>query len=155
VLVKESGEFDRVNKIRDHRVFPDELAASPERLIYHVPSSTARELVRTGALNEAGAAVWSLWDGYLAMPSGKAMRSLLASHNISLTSIHTSGHASVPDLRRLVAAINPGRVVPVHSEATDRFSELFANVEHHVDGEWWSLEPFGNGDFNRRLVCPA
>lgn len=139
VLVKESGEFERVNKIREQRVFAEELAATPERFVFHVPSSTARELVKHAALTATGVAVWSLWDGYLKMPSGKSLRSLLTKNDIALTSIHTSGHASVPDLRRLVEAINPNRVVPVHSEATDRFSELFPNVEHHIDGEWWDV----------------
>ena len=104
-----------------------------------IPASTGPELVRAGILDAAGAAVWSLWDGYLIAPSGHHLRSLLDQHGIALQSIHTSGHASVRDLRRLVDSIRPGRVVPVHSEAAGRFVELFANVECHTDGEWWPV----------------
>lgn len=54
-------------------------------------------------------------------------------------SLHTSGHASVTDLRRLVTAIGPGAVVPIHSEATHRFTELFDRVVPYLDGEWWEV----------------
>lgn len=139
VLVKQSGEFERVNRIREHRVFGEELAATSGRFMLHVPSSTGFELVRAGVLDAAGVAVWSLWDGYLSTPSGRRLRSMLDQHGIALRSMHTSGHASVTDLRRLVEAIRPGRVVPLHSEATPRFVELFPGVELHLDGEWWDV----------------
>lgn len=138
VLVKRSGEFARVQDIKSQRVFPEELAAHPERFMLHVPSSTARELVASTALDERGAVAWSLWSGYLQQPSGVALRAMLAEHAIPFTEVHTSGHASVTDLRRLVAAMNPTRVVPIHSEAAERFSALFPRVEHHDDGEWWA-----------------
>ncbi|MEX2430660.1 MAG: MBL fold metallo-hydrolase RNA specificity domain-containing protein [Dehalococcoidia bacterium] len=51
--------------------------------------------------------------------------------------LHTSGHASVPDLQRLARAIAPRRLVPVHSEAGDRFTELFDAVDRQPDGTWW------------------
>lgn len=51
VRVKTSGEFHRVAGIRGCRVFPEELAAHPERFVLHVATSTARELVSAGALD--------------------------------------------------------------------------------------------------------
>jgi ribonuclease J len=53
--------------------------------------------------------------------------------------VHTSGHASVPDLQRLAASVAPRRLVPVHSEAGDRFPELFADVDRQQDGVWWQV----------------
>jgi ribonuclease J len=137
VLVKQSGEFERVNELRACRVFVEEMLADPSRFVFHVPSSTAYELMRSGVLDSSGAAVWSLWDGYLREPSGRRLRAALSEHEVGFSTIHTSGHASVPDLQRLVAAIRPDRVVPMHSEATNRFAELFPRVEPHPDNEWW------------------
>jgi ribonuclease J len=139
VKVKESEEFWRTEQIRPVRVFPEELAEHPERFLLHVPSSTARELIAADLLDSRGVVAWSLWDGYLRDRSGMALTNLLEQHGIKLVHVHTSGHASVPDLRRLVAAIDPKRVVPIHSEAADRFSELFPRVEPHDDGEWWEV----------------
>jgi ribonuclease J len=137
IRVKESGEFDRVAWIQGCRVFPDELAEHSERFLFHVPSSTFGELVRCGALTSDGAAVWSLWEGYLRQPSGAGLLKLLARSGITLEHIHTSGHASVTDLKRLVNAVAPTKVVPIHSVAGDRFSSLFPRVERHADCEWW------------------
>ncbi len=137
VRVKESGQFDRVARIRDHRVFPEELAEAPERFLLHVPSSTAAELLRAGVLTARGLAVWSMWDGYLDEPAGVRLRDMLAAAEVDLVHLHTSGHASVADLQRLVTALAPKRVVPIHSEAGDRFTELFAGVDRQPDGVWW------------------
>jgi ribonuclease J len=137
--VKESEEFWRTHHIRPVRVFPEELAEHPERFLLHVPSSTAREIVSGGILDSRGIVTWSLWDGYLRDRSGLALTTLLEQHGIKLVHVHTSGHASVPDLRRLVAAVDPKRVVPIHSEAADRFADLFPRVEPHSDGNWWEV----------------
>lgn len=139
VRVKESGQFDRVHAVAPHRVFPEELAESPGRFVFHVPSSAVPELITQGVLDRIGALVWSLWSGYLADSSGAALRNLIDEHHVPMTTIHTSGHASVPDLRRLVTAIQPRRVVPIHSFAAHRFAELFPCVEEHSDGEWWDV----------------
>jgi ribonuclease J len=56
-----------------------------------------------------------------------------------MVSHHASGHAYVPDLQRLVAALAPKRVVPIHSFAGDRFAEFFPRVDRRTDGEWWEV----------------
>jgi ribonuclease J len=137
--VKESGEFHRVAEVKRHRVYLEEVAADPARFVFHVPSSTVQELVRHGALGAEGAAVWSLWGGYLRDRSGVRLRTLLEEQGIPMPHIHTSGHASVADLGRLVAALSPDRLIPIHSEAGSRFGELFPNVELHSDGSWWEV----------------
>lgn len=138
VLVKETEEFWRTEQVRPVRVYPEELADEPGRFMFHVPSSTIRELISARVLDHRGVAPWSLWDGYLRGPAGEALKRMLDDHDIRLVHVHTSGHASVSDLQRLVKAMKPNRVVPIHSEATDRFAELFPDAECHPDGQWWS-----------------
>ena len=50
--------------------------------------------------------------------------------------IHTSGHASPPDLKRLANAIAPKKLLAVHTFARDRFPSLFENVVAVDDGQW-------------------
>ncbi|MDD5395568.1 MAG: MBL fold metallo-hydrolase [Thiothrix sp.] len=97
--------------------------------------SMLRQLAGTGSL--AGAEViYSMWDGYL--KDGKTQAQLDAL-NIPMTKIHTSGHADIPTLKRLVAALQPKSVVPIHSEHPELFGALFPNVIARGDGEWWEL----------------
>ena len=138
VLVKQSGEFDRLEFIRDCRVFPEWLVTNRDKLTLLMPSSTVPELLRKNVLHE-GVVVWSLWPGYLREPSGARMRRTLDAAGVPFVLDHASGHAPVADLQLLAAALRPGKVVPIHTEAGDRFGEYFADVEAHPDGEWWEV----------------
>ncbi|HUS23015.1 MAG TPA: MBL fold metallo-hydrolase RNA specificity domain-containing protein [Aeromicrobium sp.] len=83
--------------------------------------------------------MWSLWTGYLDEPSGVALQKFLAERDIPLTVHHTSGHASVKDLQRLATALEPARVVPIHSLAGHKYSDYFDGVSVQADGEWWEV----------------
>lgn len=138
VRVKNSQQFERVAAVRSSRIYPEQLAALADRLVITCRSSMIGELERAGCLDGAEA-VWSMWPGYLEQPSGIALRARLAELSVPLTIAHASGHAPVADLARLVAAINPERVVPIHTAMPERFEELFNCAELRGDGEWWDV----------------
>ena len=95
------------------------------------------EVERAGCLDDA-LVVWSLWRGYLT-DTGGALNEFLARHDVPMLLHHTSGHASVADLQRLVAAVEPTRVVPIHTFAPQRFGEFFPGAELHDDTTWWHV----------------
>jgi ribonuclease J len=138
--VKQAGEFQRVDRIKPFRVFEDDLAKEPSRYVLSFSRPSGSALAKAGAL-EGAVAVWSMWDGYLDEPRGQALAAFLATHDIPLVQHHTSGHASVEDLKRLVAAVRPGRIVPIHTFGGDRFDAIFEDVERRGDGEWWQVRP--------------
>lgn len=136
--IKEAGAFDRVNKIKQYRVFEEELAEDPSRWVVSFGMPMAKRLESAGGL--AGArAVWSMWPGYLEEERSKRLLAFLEAHGIPLSIEHTSGHASIADLQRLATALAPKRIVPIHSFGADRFEDLFDDVEQHADGEWWDV----------------
>lgn len=138
IRVKETGQFERVAAVRSSRLFPEELAALTQRLVITCRSSMLADLERADCLTGAEA-LWSMWPGYLEQPSGVALHDRLDKLGIPLTIAHASGHATVADLERLVAALRPERVVPIHTATPERFAELFACAELHADGEWWPV----------------
>lgn len=138
VKVAQTKEFERVAGVANIRMYPEDLATGCGELVYFGTSSTASELVHSGAL-QGGAVAWSLWAGYLDQPSGQRLAALLAEANVPLVHHHTSGHAYIEDLARLVDAFEPARVVPIHSEAANRFADHFPRVEEHADHEWWEV----------------
>jgi ribonuclease J len=97
-----------------------------------------RDLVRAGCLGGA-LAVWSQWAGYLAQPYGAAAVSALQGQGVAVETIHTSGHASTMDLKRLAEALAPRQLVPIHSFEPQRFGEFFLNVVRRPDGQWWEV----------------
>ena len=140
IRVKRAQEFDRIAPIRSARVYPEDLAVIANRAVLTFRASMAGELQRADCL-EGATLLWSLWSGYLERPSARHLRSWLEAQSIPVRVAHASGHATVADLRRLVEAKHPARVVPIHTAAPERFHSEFpdACVEPHDDGEWWSV----------------
>lgn len=138
VLVKQSGEFHRTEIVRPRRIFAEQLLADPSRYVMLAPSSAAGELLRDGVL-DGGIAIWSLWSGYLAEPSGVRLVEQLRAAGVEFVKHHTSGHAPIADLRRLVQAIKPARLVPIHTEGSSQYAAHFGGTTAHSDGDWWPV----------------
>ncbi len=138
VLVKSTREFDRMFLVRTCRVFPEWLAEHAGQVTLLQPSSAIPELLRAGVL-AGGEVVWSMWPGYLKERSSKRLIASLEGARVPFGIDHASGHASVADLQRLVSALRPSRVVPIHTEAGERYEEYFKHVDPHSDGEWWPV----------------
>jgi ribonuclease J len=139
VRVKQTGQFRRTAAIKPHRIFDEDLTAAPGSWVLfgafqgHIPH------LRKAGLLTGGAVVWSLWDGYLTDTRGQQFVTSLQEAGIPLIHHHTSGHASPSDLKRLVQAMNPVVIVPIHTEAPERFAEVVGGpVILRDDGAWWS-----------------
>lgn len=136
--VMRTEAFERVNAVHSSRIYADELKDRRGELVMTFRASMAADLERADCL-EGASAVWSMWPGYLREPRNNELDRFLAEREISPEVIHASGHAEVTDLQRFATAVAPGRVVPIHSAAPERFTDLFQGVELHPDGEWWRI----------------
>jgi len=137
-MVTASGQFHRTSAIRPYRVFPEDLLAEPGRYVLLTGSSTVPEVLRAGALT-GGVVVWSMWSGYLAEPSGARLHSQVLGGGVDFIAHHTSGHASLADLKRLAEAIRPERIVPIHTEGGEQYARHFPGVTPQTDREWWTV----------------
>lgn len=87
--------------------------------------------------------IYSQWEGYLKEGHknycADIINSLQDSGKVTLTRIHTSGHAILSDLIRLAKAVSPRKVIPIHTENPIRLQqefqkEGFTNIELWDDG---------------------
>lgn len=138
IKVKRATQFERVNQLRERRIYDDDFASRAGDLVLTFRASMTGELQRAACL-EGAAAVWSLWPGYLRPPDGDDLVRWLSRNGIPLAVIHASGHASVEDLQDLARAIDAAKLVPIHTETPERYHQLFARVSIHSDGERWSV----------------
>jgi len=138
VMIKDKGLFDDLERHKASRVFPEALPALAKRAVM-----LFRPMVMSdngvGAMLEGSALTYSMWEGYLRAEGSRRVLEWLQEHGIPFRSLHTSGHASVVDLKRFAAALGPRALVPIHSFETDRFAEFFDNVVQREDGEWWDV----------------
>ena len=85
--------------------------------------------------------VYSQWHGYLEKNSTDARRfkDFVSKYDMCLEHVHTSGHATVDKLKEFTAALNPERIIPIHTEHAERFKEFFWPVKILKDGEVFDL----------------
>jgi ribonuclease J len=138
IKIRELAEFERVDRHRALRVFPEDLRERRGQLVLTFRPSMATELERAGCL-EGARLVWSMWPGYLLDDRMAWFHDFLRRYRIEVTVAHASGHATSADLQRLAEAADPESVVPIHTGAPERFPRLFRNVTPHADGEWWEV----------------
>ena len=135
VSLKLKGIAPIVDSYRGFRVWPENLAEQASHSVMLFRGWMLKDMERAGAL--VGARVfWSQWDGYLQDGAGKMLKQECVTRGIPFEIIHTSGHASPGDLKRLAAAVAPKRLIPIHTFERDRFPDLFDNVTLVDDGQW-------------------
>ena len=87
--------------------------------------------------------IYSQWEGYLLEEHknycSDNINSLKKDSDVSFKSIHTSGHATVPDLMKFAKAINSTKIVPIHTAFPEKFKkefekEGFSNIDLWDDG---------------------
>ncbi|HPD16384.1 MAG TPA: MBL fold metallo-hydrolase [Planctomycetota bacterium] len=79
--------------------------------------------------------VWSMWNGYLKRNSENPFKAFCAGRDLTWREIHASGHASIEDLRRLVQAVQPRWLVPIHTFHHDEYGQFGVPVRQVKDGE--------------------
>jgi ribonuclease J len=136
--IKRTERFDLLEPYKEARIYREHMAEIGDRAVMLFRPAMMRD-VKEANLWPKARAVWSQWEGYLQDGPGAKLKSDLADLGVPFEVIHTSGHASVPDLKRLATAICASRLVPIHTFEGDRFQDYFKNVTRRQDGEWWGV----------------
>lgn len=119
----------------------------PSQFVYFVRCPNQRlvqSLKEKGTIN----VIYSQWEGYLkeehAMWFTKYVNELKQDRQIYFESIHTSGHATIPDLIIFAKAINAKMLVPIHTEFPEIIKQEFEkeeikNINLWEDGEEYHI----------------
>ena len=81
-----------------------------------------------------GVFFYSLWSGYRTSEYQQRFESELLNMGFSIETMHTSGHASVTDIKQLIDELSPKRVVPIHTMKPEEFLGFAENVFLSEDG---------------------
>jgi ribonuclease J len=138
VQIKKNAWFDLLKRHSANRIFIENIQQTTRKSTLLFRPLHRFDLERGECLSGA-TYIYSQWEGYWERGAYEMVKDWLQRHGIPKYSIHTSGHASPAELKKLVTKINPGKVIPIHSFFPDKYPELFPNVEAHNDGEWWEV----------------
>ncbi|MBV5328999.1 MAG: MBL fold metallo-hydrolase [Chlorobium sp.] len=138
IQIKENAWFDLLKRHAAQRLYIEDLQKAPKKFTLLFRPLHRVDLERAKCL-EGATYVYSQWEGYWEQGSYNAVSNWLEGNGIPKRNIHTSGHACPSDLKAIVAALAPRKVIPIHSFMPECYADLFDNVEAHPDGEWWQL----------------
>lgn len=137
--IKRNKEFELAKEYSPYRIYPEDLAvAAPNSVMIFRPSM--QKDVEDAACLKSACMVYSMWDGYLEDENTKPFRDWLDAKGIPLHKCHTSGHASLSDLKRLTSTFSSATLVPVHCAEPEVYAKLFDRVKLHADNEWWTVQ---------------
>jgi ribonuclease J len=91
--------------------------------------------------------IYSMWEGYLKPEhEDKALMNFIKGHEADMIQLHTSGHAYVETIAKLIEMTNPKVIIPMHTECADEFTKIeeFAPYADRVrvlhDGEKYRVD---------------
>lgn len=120
---------------------------NPSDFVYFVrcPNEKLIEQLRSkGIIN----IIYSQWEGYLLEEHKNFctdnLNALKKDSDILFQTIHTSGHATVPDLMKFAKAINANKIIPIHTSFPEQFKKEFekqgfSNITLWEDGKEYSI----------------
>lgn len=138
IQIKKKGWFDLLKNHSQNRIFIESIRKAPDKFTMLFRPLHIKDLKKDECLKGA-AYIYSQWEGYWEQGAYDSVKDWISLNSIPRYNIHTSGHASLIDLKELVTAIKPVTVVPIHSFMPERYADSFPNVQIHNDGEWWEI----------------
>ncbi len=135
-LSQKIGKLDAnlLYRYKNFKITRDEMCASPDRYALQIRPSAKSFLGRMNCLH-GGCLIYSMWEGYLKEKYSSDFITWLEDKGVSVHKIHTSGHAPMNEIQKLVNALRPGKLIPVHTENPAQFKSLGSDTVLLSDGE--------------------
>lgn len=133
----EKRNLEKVRNIFIHnRIELGDILKDPDQYVMIFRPSMMRYDFKAGLPRDT-LCVYSYWSGYLVKPEYEDLEKKLAAVGGELVESHTSGHAFADDLVEFVTALQPKCIVPIHTQAPEKYAELFKNIKVKLlkDGE--------------------
>jgi len=85
---------------------------------------------------EGATFIYSLWEGYLPDDALQKMIRFIRKKKMKFYQVHTSGHAEMDTLKKVVKKLKPGKIIPIHTFHPDKYGDLFSQkIEQLSYGE--------------------
>jgi len=130
-IFNEIGE-EYARRFSEFHISREQLNKAQDNIVMSCRPSMYKDIGKCGLRD--GVFLYSLWSGYRDSPYQQRFEKSLEDASFALETLHTSGHASVIDIKRLIIGIGPKKVIPIHTMHPDAFHELSSKTELKDDG---------------------
>ena len=133
---KKAGRWDLINRFSrtSFKMSRNEMPDKLDKIMLYVRPPMDYDLERIRGIG-GSVLLYSLWSGYLKAERTKSFVDRLQSMGIEKHIIHTSGHAPVATLQRLVDILRPRMLFPIHTLHPEQYKQFGVEVETLEDGE--------------------
>ncbi|HNY63027.1 MAG TPA: MBL fold metallo-hydrolase [Bacteroidales bacterium] len=122
-------------QFKHYKIKKEEIANQAENIVMIVRPSMQKELEHIEGI-DGGNLIYSMWEGYLKKSYTMNFVDYLTNREFALYQIHTSGHADTKTLKKLVEAIKPKNIVPIHTFEGVKYKDIFTEpIVELEDGE--------------------
>ncbi len=122
--LKNEGNEKILYEFKKFKITKEEISNQSEKIVMIVRPSMQKDLERINRI-EGGNLIYSMWEGYLQKSATMKFVDYLTNRKFTLHKIHTSGHADTKTLKKMVEAIKPKNIVPIHTFEGDKYKDIF------------------------------
>ena len=118
-FITSSSRYEGLKKYT-HKMGKDSIVKKPFVMCVRTSMLRYMKSLATKMSFENGVLVYSFWSGYLKTDDMKNFLSECEQLGLEIVTLHTSGHADYESIKKLVEAVNPSEIIPLHTEAPEK-----------------------------------
>jgi ribonuclease J len=122
--LKNEGNEKILYQFKNYKITKEEISEQSDKIVMIVRPSMQKDLENINGI-ECGNLIYSMWEGYLKKSDTIKLIDYLVNKKFTLHKIHTSGHADIQTLKKIVEAIKPKNIVPIHTFEGDKYKDIF------------------------------
>jgi ribonuclease J len=116
-------------RFKSAKITYEQMVEAKSQVIIKNSFRVSRTLADRGNLKDA-VLIYSMWEGYLANDED-----FWRQQSVPIVKIHSSGHASVRHLQAFADALDPKRIVPIHTDRPDLYQKCFGDRAYPLADE--------------------
>ncbi len=125
--LKKEGNEKILYEFKKFKITKEEISNQSNKIIMIVRPSMQKDLERIEGIDK-GNLIYSMWEGYLNKSATIKFVDYLINRKFTLHKIHTSGHADIKTLKKMVEAIKPKNIVPIHTFEGNKYKNIFSET---------------------------
>lgn len=125
-IFNEVGE-DYARRFSTYHISREQIKKEQGSLVISCRPSMLMDIEKCGLRD--GVFLYSLWSGYRNSEYQQNFEKYLKNAGFSLEMLHTSGHAAIDDIKRVIGGLDPKKLIPIHTMHPNAFLEFSDRTE--------------------------
>lgn len=126
-MISNQGNETLLYRFKNFKITKEQINERFDKIVMIVRPSMLKDLEHITKL-ENGVFIYSMWSGYKKDKATKEFIDFLIGKGMTEKNIHTSGHADLSALKRMVDVLQPKNLVPIHTFEGDEYRRIFSGV---------------------------